>query len=142
MQRDVIRFFEESLPFNKHLGMKVVEVGDGICKVQIPFQEHLVGDPSRPALHGGVISALADTAGGLAAALFAGVSLPEDRLSTVDLRVDYLRPALLERLCCEARLVRSGNRVAVAAMVIHQRDGTRVVAEARGVYSLVRGSAP
>ena len=68
IQRGLVAFFEEKIPFNKLLGMKVVSIAEGCCEMSIPIRPELVGDPSRPALHGGVISALADTVGGLARA--------------------------------------------------------------------------
>jgi uncharacterized protein (TIGR00369 family) len=132
---ELIRFFEQDIPFNAWLGMKVVEAAAARVVLRVPFRPELVGDPSRPALHGGVLSALADTAGGLA--VFAALGDPSrGRASTVDLRVDYLRPARLEDLACHAELVRMGNRVAVVRMTI--RQGDHVPADARGVYNVVR----
>jgi len=132
----LIRFFHEQIPFNRHLDMRVEEVEPGRCRVRIPFAEHLVGDPFRPALHGGVLSTLADAAGGLA--VFSTIDMQKMRVATVDLRVDYLRPGLLEDLLCDARVVRVGNRVTVSQMTLHHGDPDYVAAEARGVYNLVR----
>jgi uncharacterized protein (TIGR00369 family) len=87
----LVAFFETGIPFNAHLGMKVEQVGDGSATIRIPFRDNLIGDPGRPAIHGGVLSALADTTGGLAVFSVLG---PKGRTSTVDLRVDYLRPGL------------------------------------------------
>jgi uncharacterized protein (TIGR00369 family) len=82
----------------------------------LPVRPEFVGDPRRPALHGGVLSALIDTAGGVAAwsALGTGGSV-----STVDLRVDYLQPAGLGRPRGRSRLV-AGNRDATCAAVAGQ----------------------
>jgi uncharacterized protein (TIGR00369 family) len=143
-QTALIRFFEEGIPFNQHLGMKVLamdglkEAADhrsfGSCRVLIPYKPALVGDPFRPALHGGVLSTLADTAGGLA--VFAAVGTLEARVSTVDLRVDYYEPAALEELVAEADVVRLGNRVGVARIRLLQ--GSRLVGEGKGVYNVKR----
>ena len=126
------------------------EVGEGRAVLAIPFRPELVGDPVRPALHGGVISMLADTAGG--AAVMAGVGL-EALVSTIDLRVDYLRPGALLELVAEASLVRLGGRVGVARIQVWQdsdegndsaevrpatNDARRLIAEATGVYSVYR----
>ncbi|MEQ1501955.1 MAG: hotdog fold thioesterase [Myxococcota bacterium] len=139
----LLRFFEDGIPFNAWLGMRVERFerspGSGRVAVRVPFRPELVGDIRRPALHGGVLSALADTAGGLA--VFAGVDDPlQSRISTVDLLVDYLRPGKLEDLVCEAEVLRMGNRVAVAQMVV--RQGDHVPAQARGVYNVVRATDP
>ncbi|MEO6575732.1 MAG: hypothetical protein ABIP89_17910, partial [Polyangiaceae bacterium] len=57
---------EAWIPFNKYLGMKVIEIRKSFARLELPFREEFIGDPMRRALHGGVISTLADTAGGLA----------------------------------------------------------------------------
>lgn len=131
------RFFEEEIRFNRFLGMKVEALEPGYARLKVPFFEELVGDPFRPALHGGVLSSLADTAGGIAA--FTQVR-PGDRLSTVDLRIDYLRPAALEDVIAEGRVLRIGNRVAVVDIVVHQGDESRHVATGKGVYNVKRSA--
>jgi uncharacterized protein (TIGR00369 family) len=134
----LIAFFEQGIPFNAWLGMKVERLEPGLAVVRIPFRPELVGDPTRPALHGGVLSTLADTAGGLAA--FAMLDNPlVDRVSTLDLLVDYLLPARPEDLWCEARLVRLGNKVAQVHMTIRQGDD-HVCVEGRAVYNVIRRS--
>ena len=136
MDRDgLLAFFEKKIPFNAALGFEVVELREGFCTVRIPFAEHFIGDPFRPALHGGVMSALADAAGGLA--VFSVFENLTTRVSTVDLRIDYLRPGLLQDVFCDAQVVRVGNRVAVTTMVIRQGDNY-IPAECRGVYNVMR----
>ena len=132
----LIRFFQEGIPFNKLLGMRVRSLDTGRCVIEVPIHDQLVGDPTRPALHGGVLSALADAAGGLA--VFS--ALPRgDTTSTVDLRIDYLRPAKVEgELLAEAALMRLGNRVAAADCIVHQGDREHPVAVCRAVYNVVR----
>lgn len=131
----LIRFFEEEIRFNRFLGMKVEELSRGHVKVRIPYREELLGDPDRPALHGGVLSTLLDTAGGLAA--FTEIA-PGDRLSTVDLRVDYLRPSGEMDLIAEAWVVRVGNKVAVTDVVAYQDDRSVHVGTGKGVYNIRR----
>src|SRR4051812_1103182 len=91
MDPDALRqIIEEFIPFNKFLGVRAVAIGSGRVVLEIPYREELVGDPVKRALHGGVLSALADVAGGMA--VWSTVENPETRVSTIDLRVDYLRP--------------------------------------------------
>jgi len=140
-----VRFFvEEGIPFNRFLGLQCEDLGPGRATLRMPFREELIGDPHRPALHGGTLSALADTAGG--AALFSDVDL-DARVSTIDLRIDYLRPGRLDDVWAEAKVVRRGNRVGVARITVWQNSPPGsgeehcVIAEATGVYS-VRLSSP
>lgn len=128
----LFRFFEEGIPFNRHLGMKVDRLDAGVAILRIPFADHLVGDPFRPAIHGGVISTLVDTAGGLA--VYARVGTLHARVSTVDLRVDYYSPGAMRDLVAEATVVRLGNRVGVSRILVHQ--GGEPIAEGKGVYNV------
>ncbi len=113
-------FMEEQVAFNKLLGVKLVHAKDGMTCLEIPFRPELIGDPARPALHGGVLSTLVDACGG--ATIWTRLG-PHDRISTIDLRVDYLRPARLERLLAEGTLLRLGNHVAVAQVKVFHAGG-------------------
>lgn len=133
---DLLRVMEEHVPFNRLLGMKGESAGDGKAVLVLPVRAEFVGDPRRPALHGGVVSSLIDTVGGLAA--WSALS-PGESVSTVDLRVDYLEPAGLgAELRAEAELVRKGNRVCHVRIAVTQ--GEVLVAEGRGVYNIHRRS--
>jgi uncharacterized protein (TIGR00369 family) len=133
----VKQFMEQQIPFNHFLGMEVTHLGDGDARLEVPFRDEFIGDPFRPALHGGVISALLDTCGG--AAVFTTLQDVAERASTVDLRVDYLRPGRKERLIAEAKVIRAGNKVAVVSlMAYHPGENDRPVATGIGVYDIKR----
>lgn len=137
MNVDLLRHvMEEMIPFNRHLGVKVTALRKGHARLEIPFRDELVGDPLRPALHGGVLSMLADTAGG--AAVWTGIEDERARVATIDLRIDYLRPARLETIVAEAHVVRVGNRVGVADVrLFHPSHESLTVATGKGVYNVV-----
>jgi uncharacterized protein (TIGR00369 family) len=129
------KVFEEHIPFNKFLGLEVAHVESGFVRLEIPWRDELVGDPMRPAMHGGVLSMLADTAGG--AAVWSRLEDPAARVSTIDLRVDYLVRGKLERVAAEARVVRAGKTVGVADVrLFHPSDEATTVATAKGVYAI------
>lgn len=135
---NLVRLMEEHVPFNRLLGIRgeTAERGRGV--LILPVRPEFVGDTRRPALHGGVLSSLIDTAGGVAAWSALGAS---ESVSTVDLRVDYLEPAGLgEPLRAEAELVRKGNRVCHVRVAVTQ--GKTLVAEGRAVYSIHRRREP
>ena len=132
-------FMEAEIPFNRYLGIRLLELGEGEATLEIPFRAELIGDPFRPALHGGVISALLDTCGG--AAVFSTFTDVGDRTSTVDLRVDYLRPGRQEDLRAKGRIIRIGNRVAVVSLVaFHPGAEDAPIATGTGVYNVRRAS--
>lgn len=133
---DIIDFMERQVAFNRLLGLRISELREGFVRMELAFKPDFVGDPHRPALHGGVMSAMLDTCGG--AAVWSAVD-PGDRVSTVDLRVDYLRPGPLEDLVCEARVLRLGNRVGVTEMqVFTSAEPERIIASGKGVYNIRR----
>lgn len=131
----LIDFMEQHIPFNAFLGMKVQFVRDGEAEMMIPGRPELTGDPFRPALHGGVLSSLADTVGGLA--VFTQVGRTRSA-STVDLRVDYLQPGAVDQdIFARATVIRAGNRVAATHTVIYQESIDKPIATANAVYNMV-----
>jgi uncharacterized protein (TIGR00369 family) len=126
---------EELIPFNKLLGVRVESMERGAVTLSVPFRDELIGDPLKHALHGGVLSAVADAAGGFA--VWSAVEHPEGRVSTVDLRVDYLRPGRPETIIVSASITRVGARLGWADVRIHHPGAERnLVATARGVYAI------
>lgn len=136
--QQVGQFMAQSVPFNAFLGIRVEALARGRARLGVPFRPEFVGDPIRPALHGGLISTLIDTCGG--AAVWTMVH-PHDRISTIDLRVDYLRPGRLEPLVAEGQVIRVGNRVGVVSIrAFHPATPDETVAEGKGVYNIKRSS--
>lgn len=135
--KDTLRhLMEEYVPFNKFLGMKIMRADEGDVLIELPFRPEFVGNPLRPALHGGILSTMADVAGGMA--VWSQISDPRGRVSTINLRVDYLRPARLDTVAAEARVVRAGNRVGVTDMrLFHPASPEETVATGKGVYNIV-----
>jgi uncharacterized protein (TIGR00369 family) len=132
----VPQFFDTAVPFNVFLGLKILEIKRGIVTAKLPYRPELVGDSTRGALHGGVISMMADTVGG--AAVFT-LTDPGDRVATIDLRVDYLRPGRQEDLHAHGRVVRVGNRVGVSSIeVFHPSAPETPIAVSKGVYTIKR----
>lgn len=128
---------ERGIPFNEVLGIKVVELREGHVRLRVPYRPELLGDTRRPALHGGVISSLVDVCGGFAVWTCCRL---EDRIATIDLGVDYLRPALDRDLYAEATVRLMGNRVGNAHVLLWS-DGApdKHVAVGRAVYNIRRG---
>jgi uncharacterized protein (TIGR00369 family) len=142
MDPDTLRqVMEELIPFNRYVGLKAIDIDRGRARFEVPFRPELVGDFVRQSLHGGVISMLADVAGGAAA--WSSLDEPRARVSTIDLRVDYLRPGRPETLVAEASVVRAGKRVAVADVrMFHPSAPLDTIATGKGVYNIALMKAP
>lgn len=130
------KIFNEYIPFNKYIGMELMEIEDGFAKAIIKFKPELVGDSRILAVHGGVISAAMDAVGGIAG--ITTLHSMEDKLVTVDMRVDYIRSARNTDLIIEARIVRSGNKIVTTNMQVFSGSDNTLVAEGRGVYHATR----
>ncbi len=119
-------FMQEQIPFHRWLGLRVEPTDSDRAAFRLPWRDELTGNPLRPAVHGGVLATLADTAA-VTAVLIAladdrGQPTAGDQLSTVDLRIDYLRASHGRDLVAAAEVVRAGGRIAVAKVAIHE-DG-------------------
>ncbi len=126
---------EELIPFNRFLGIEVGALDVGKVTMSIPFRDELIGDPVKHALHGGVISALADVAAGVA--VWSAIENPSARVSTIDLRVDYLRPGRPEKVIAESVVVRVGRTVGVADVRVYQPSAPDLlIATGKGVYAI------
>lgn len=138
MIQDNIEFvkytFEESIPMHKFLGLKIVLLEKNFVRVTVPFRKELVGDFRNNRWHGGVIATVMDSLGGVIGAMH--FTSLEDKISTIDLRVDYLRGAEPEEIMVEGKIIRFGNRILVARMKAFQKD--ELIAEGKGVYNFVR----
>lgn len=128
---------ENYIPAHRFLGLKLLEIKEGWAKMQVPYRDEFLGDPRTGRWHGGLISLAMDSVGG--AAGFTAISLPDDKISTIDIRVDYLRPTTPESLIVEGEIVRSGNRIIATKMKAYHVSSPEVlIAEGRAVYNVNR----
>ena len=127
---------ETYIPFNQFLGIRIASMKDGTARLELPYRPEFIGDPARPAIHGGAIATLIDTAAGFA--VWTRIET-DDRLSTVDLRIDYVTHGRPEALLAEATVIRLGNRLATVDVRSYQpSDEARTVATGKAVFSIRR----
>lgn len=135
--------FEEKIVFNQVLGLKITSLRPERVVARIDMKPQLVGHYSYNRIHGGVISAGLDAMGGLAVMAAIGARHMDDaplarlqrfaKLGTIDLRVDYLRPAIGERFLLRAQTLRLGSRVASTRMEFLAHDG-KLLSTGAGAY--------
>ena len=132
------KVMEQHIAFNRYLGLKVESFEVKAPKLRLQMRPELVGNPSRQILHGGVISATLDVAGGFAIMLSvlaenAATPTTFPNMGTIDLRVDYLRPGRGKYFIATARVVRKGSRIAVTHMELHN-DAGELIATGGAAY--------
>jgi uncharacterized protein (TIGR00369 family) len=135
--------YERKIPFNKVLGLKIESLKVEEVRVKFEMKDAFVGNYVHGILHGGVISAVLDTTGGLTASLgvlqkMAGQT-PEKigksltKIGTIDLRIDYLRPGKGNYFVATGAIMRAGRRVSVTRMELYN-DQDVLIAVGTGTY--------
>ncbi|HUJ03544.1 MAG TPA: PaaI family thioesterase [Rhizomicrobium sp.] len=118
------------IPYTQHLGIGA-EVENGLLTLSMPFSPHLVGNVVLPALHGGVIGSLLETAA--IAQMVWERRLP--RLpKPVDITIDYLRSGRAVGSHARARIAKQGRRVVNVHAEMWQEDESKPIAALRGHF--------
>ncbi len=116
----------EAIPYMSFMGIEL-ERAHGELLTVMRFSDHLIGNPTLPALHGGTLGALMESA-----AVFELMwrvdmtSVPK----VVNITVDYLRSGRPVDTWAKARLSRQGRRVATVSVQAWQEDRERPIASA------------
>lgn len=141
------------VPYMNWLGITFDRRGDELTAV-MPYNQKLIGNPSLPALHGGVTAAFLEVtaiielswsvmwedmeSGRISPDAAVPDSLP--RLpKTIDFTVDYLRSGLPRDSYARARVVRSGRRYASVHVEAWQDNRSRLIAQATGHFLMPQG---
>jgi uncharacterized protein (TIGR00369 family) len=128
------RQFIEAIPHSRALGMELTAIGDGMAEIVMPYDPRFVGDTVSGVIHGGAVSALMDTCGG--AAVMSHPQAPAGT-ATIDLRIDYMRPATPgQAIRATASCYQITRNVAFVRAVAVDDDADRPVATATGAFTV------
>jgi uncharacterized protein (TIGR00369 family) len=127
--------FGEEVPHNHALGLRLEDIGPGEASVRLPYQDFLVGNPETGVLHGGAVVSLIDAACGTA--VFLALKRLA-RIATLDLRVDFLRPARPgQDVITHAECYKVTRSVAFVRALAHDGDAADSVASAQGTFIIM-----
>ena len=133
----IARQFTEALPHCQALGMQTIEIADGIAVIAMDYDPRFIGDPQTGVIAGGAVSALMDTCAG--AAVMSHEKSPSTT-ATIDLRIDYMRPATPgQRITARATCYNVTRSVAFVRAVATDEDESRPVATATGTFTADHG---
>ena len=86
-----LKMFLQGVRHSMELGMALEEITPQGLVVRLPYSDKIIGNPDTGVIHGGAITSLMDQACGLAVAQ--AMAPDFDITPTIDLRIDYMRPA-------------------------------------------------
>ncbi len=134
--KEIAEFWTKDMPFNQLLGLEITQFSSQQSEIRFQWQDKFIGNPIQKILHGGVTASVLDVAGGVVAAaniidqleLLSAENIHHSlrKLGTIDLRTDFLRPGRGKEFIATAKIIRSGNKVAVARMELHNEKNDHI----------------
>ena len=124
----------DAVPYSKFLGLSAA-MQDGELITTMKFSQHLIGNPALPALHGGTLGALMESA-----AIFELLWRSETIVlpKTITFTIDYLRSGAPLDTHARSIVTRHGRRVANVRVEAWQTDRTAPVATAHAIFLVMR----
>lgn len=134
MMRQNAKRIMSHVPWAKALGFELTGIEKGRAFAKVDWRENLVGDPDTGVIHGGVLTALLDNLSGVCI----NTALKEPKsMATLDLRIDYMRPAEKGRtILAEAECYHVTRNVAFTRAWAYHETRERVIATAAGTFAL------
>ncbi len=131
---DIQAIFDRS-PFiaTQGLVVKAVDYETSTLTVEMPLRPDFERRKGTKQFHGGPIASLIDTVGDFAIGMMLGGGVP-----TINIRIDYLKPAVGDALTAVATVRRAGRTVTVVDIDVSDPKGS-LVAMGRGTYASLKG---
>ena len=122
-------------PVAELIGIEVVEAGGGACTMRMEAGEQ----HSNPmgTIHGGILCDLADAAMGMA---FFSTLEEGDSFTTLELKMNYLRPFWTGKLVAHGSVISRGKSVGLTECRVVD-DQERLIAHATSTCMTLRGDA-
>lgn len=125
-----------AVPHSTDMGQELLQTGSGELWLRQPFREQLLGDVDGGLIHTAVQISLMDSIFG--AVVIADIGYRES-IATLDLRIDYLRPAVRDcDLYASATIERKTRQIVFVSGKIWQSDPENPTAIGRA--SFMRGA--
>lgn len=134
LMREHVEMMNSVVPWGNEVGFKVTQVERGHVWGLQPWSEKLVGDPETGVIHGGVITTFLDNLCGMACT----AAMTELRfVATIDLRIDYMRPAEARRdIIGEAECYHLTRSVCFTRAWAYHETRDKLIATAAGTFAI------
>lgn len=124
----------------RELGIEIVALSPGRLILKLPYRPEFVGHPETGVLHGGAVTVLLDSCSGLAVTTALRALVP---VATLDLRIDYLRPAEPgQAVLAQAHCYKVTRAVAFTRGFAYQQDANDPIAHCAGSFILSSTGEP
>jgi len=136
LRQSRVRYIFESANFVRDLGLELTQIEDEYCEtILIPSERHR---QQHGLIHAGVLATMADHTSGCAAR--GAVGLDQDVIS-VEFKINFLRPAIADRLRCRGRVLRAGKMLVVceAEVFAEKNSEERLVSKAMVTLAVKHG---
>jgi len=119
-------------PFWSLLGMELMEVKKGWARVRLPYDGKLTN--ALGLLHGGAIFSPADSAVGMA---LVGLIGRDESISTLEMKINYLKPVKGRAIMAEAKIVHKGTQTAIGDVDVKD-DNDALIAKGLATYAIFK----
>ncbi len=119
-------------PFWSLLGMELMEVKKGWAKVRLPFNDKLTNAVGL--VHGGAIFSPADSAVGMA---LVGLIGRDENISTLEMKINYLKPVKESAIIAEAKIVHKGTQTAIGDVDVRDENDA-LIAKGLATYAIMK----
>jgi len=133
-KRAILKRIKSKQPYWTLLGIQLIDVKKGWARLRLPFSEKLVHPLGI--VHGGATFSLADSA--VAMALL-GLVARDERFTTVEMKINYLRPVDKGEITAEAIILERGKNIALGDVTITNDQG-RMVAKCLATYMIMKSN--
>lgn len=122
------------IPHCADIGLEVADLVDDAVIFRLPYQERFAGNPVNGVLHGGIITTVIDTAAGMCIYAKLQKYVP---IATLDLRIDYLKPATPgEAVMARAVCYKLTRQIAFTRAIAYHTDPDDPIANSVGTFML------
>jgi acyl-CoA thioesterase len=119
-------------PYWALLGLELVEIRKGWARLRIPINEKLTN--AIGLVHGGAIFSAADSAVGMA---LIGMVARNENISTLEMKINYLKPVRGGELIAEAKIVHKGTQTAIGDVEVRNEQGS-LIAKGLATYAIFK----
>lgn len=136
LDQDIAKLFLQSLPLCAALKFEIAPAPDGELALMMPYDKALIGDPRTGVIHGGAVSVLLDT---ICGAEVYGHPENVEPTATIDLRIDYMRPSIIEQpIYARAVVYQTTRNVAFVRGTAWNTDFNHPIAMAAGAFTFAK----